>query len=250
MDDASSPRSPVDDAPLDLVFAALQRHLVAIAPRAEAQTSPVPQQSTTWDGVSNATMASAAVLQLAMPRIFYADPEVTEGWKARWHISQLAPVMTLVSIGALNEYAIKNALQDPRPGCDSTNIGGPGCTTYGGPSTQSFGAAAAFGNGLGVWLVDTVKWSGGKFNVGSFIGDVALPLVLGTITMVGRGAGNFESGLQIAEGGIGGVCLGGGRRRRLRADVPARVRIHGQSLLLVSPAREAPAPGPLGAAGR
>ena len=29
-----------------------------------------------------------------MPRVFYADPEVTVGWKARWHVSVLAPIVT------------------------------------------------------------------------------------------------------------------------------------------------------------
>jgi hypothetical protein len=155
-------------------------------------------------------MGAAAAIQLVMPRVFYSDPEATVGWKARWHISQLAPVMTLAALTMANEFALKDALADPRPGCDSTNQGGAHCDTYGMLSTHAFGAGAALGHGAGVWLVDTLKWSDGRFNAGAFVGDVALPAVLAGVTMVGRGAGNWETGTQIAAGGIAGLVIGFG----------------------------------------
>ena len=32
---------------------------------------------------------SSTGLVMIMPRVFYSDPEVTAGWKARWHVSVL-----------------------------------------------------------------------------------------------------------------------------------------------------------------
>jgi hypothetical protein len=63
-------------------------------------------------------------------------------------------------------------------------------------SSQSYAAWAAAGQGTGIFLADTLKWSHGNFNAGALIGHVAVPLILGTITTVGRTAGNFESGGQ------------------------------------------------------
>lgn len=182
--------------------------LTAVGSAANAQTSPAPNRDQTWGAVTTATMVSAGAIELLMPRIFYSDPEVTEGWKARWHVSQLAPVMTLTVLTLTNEYALKGAIADPRPGCDATNAGGPNCTTYGSPSTHAFGSFAALGNGAAVWLFDMTKWSDGRFNVGSFVGNVALPLILAGTTAVGRGVGNFENTNQILLGGGIGLALG------------------------------------------
>jgi hypothetical protein len=154
------------------------------------------------------TVGAAAAIELLMPRVFFSDPEATVGWKARWHVSQLAPVATLTVLAFANEYALKQALKDPRPGCDDTNQGGPGCESYGMLSTHAFGAGAALGHGAAVWLFDMTKWSDGRFNAGSFVGNLALPAILGTVTVVGRGAGNWETGGQIAAGGLTGLALG------------------------------------------
>ena len=181
--------------------------LLGAGSTARADTPP-PSRDQTWGAVTSVTMASAGIIELLMPRIFYSDPEVTEGWKARWHVSQLAPVMTLTVLALTNEYALKGAIADPRPGCDSTNAGTPNCATYGSPSTHAFGSFAALGNGAAVWLFDMTKWSDGRFNVGSFIGNVALPFLLAGTTAVGRGAGNFESADQILLGGGMGLALG------------------------------------------
>jgi hypothetical protein len=175
---------------------------------AGAQVTPPPDRDQTWGAVTTVTMASAGLVELLMPRIFYSDPEVTQGWKARWHVSQLAPVMTLTVLTLVNEYLLKDAIQEPRPGCDDTNAGGPHCDTYGMPSTHAFGSFAALGNGAAVWLFDMTKWSGGRFSAGSFVGNVAVPLVLAGTTAVGRGVGNWETGGQILAGAGIGVAFG------------------------------------------
>ena len=183
--------------------------VLAVSSPAGAQQSPVPTRDSNWGTVSSVTVATAGVLQLVMPRIFYSDPEATVGWKARWHVSQLAPVMTLAMLSVANEYALKNALKDPRPGCDSTNTPGINCATYGGSlSTHAFAGSAALGQGAAIWLFDMTKWSDGRFNAGSFVGNVFVPLVLAGVTDGARAAGNFESAGQIIGGTLAGVALG------------------------------------------
>jgi hypothetical protein len=182
--------------------------VLLVASPARAQTSPPPNRDQGWGTATTATMVTAGAVQLLMPRIFYSDPETTVGWKARWHVSQLAPVMTLATLAVVNEYALKTALSDPRPGCDASNAGGPGCETFGGPSTHAFAATSAFGHGTAVWLFDMLKWSDGRFNAGSFVGNVAVPLILAGVTDVGRGVGNWESTGQVVEGSLLGLGFG------------------------------------------
>jgi len=175
---------------------------------ASAQVSPVPERDKTWQTVTGITMAAAAVGQLVMPRVFYSDPEVTVGWKARWHVSALAPVMTLTTLTFLNEYVLKDAFKGKRPDCDDSNQGLPNCETFGMMSTHSFAAFSALGHGVGVFLIDTKKWSDGRLNGYALAGNIAFPLVLGVFTGLGRGLGNWESAGQILVGG--GVGLGFG----------------------------------------
>jgi len=184
--------------------------LVGLAAQdASAQVSPDPSRDKTWETVTSITMVAGGATELLMPRIFYADPEVTVGWKARWHVSVLAPVMTLTVLTLLNEYAIKPALQQQRPGCDDSNQGlVPHCQDYGGPSTHAFGGFAAFGHGLGVFIFDTTKWSDGRFNGGALAGHVVAPFILGGITAIGRGAGNWETTGEILEGAGLGLVFG------------------------------------------
>jgi hypothetical protein len=165
-----------------------------------------PERDEDWATVTTVTAVSAAGIQLLMPRIFYSDPEVTVGWKARWHVSVLAPVMTQFGLTMLNEYGLKESFEGPRPGCEG--IGEPGCATYGMMSTHSYAAGAALGHGVGVFLFDTLTWSGGRFHGGAFAANVGAPLVLGAVTMVGRGAGNWETTEQILAGGGAGLALG------------------------------------------
>jgi hypothetical protein len=155
---------------------------------------------------------SALGMQLLVPRVFYSDPEVVIGWKARWHMSVLAPTMTIAAMALFNESLLKDEIGGFRPGCDEALQGKRGCTSYGMLSTQSFAASAAFGQGLGTFLVDTIKWSGGRFNFGAFAGNTAIPGILAVITTAGRSAGNWETGGQAwGTAGIGaltGVGLG------------------------------------------
>jgi hypothetical protein len=151
----------------------------------------------------------AGASQLLMPRIFYPEPEVTVGWKARWHISVLAPVMTITTLALLNEYQIKDSIKGFRPNCDDSNQGQvAGCMDYGMPSTHTFAAFAALGHGAGVFIVDTTKWSDGRVNIGSVIGNLGVPLVASVITYVGRGVGNWEKPSQNFAGAALGLTSG------------------------------------------
>jgi len=183
--------------------------LVVILYDAPAQAAtPPPDRDSTWATVTTISMVAGAGTQLLMPRVFYSDPEVTVGWKARWHVSVLAPVMTLTALTALNEFALKPAFQGQRPGCDDTNQGLTHCTDYGMMSTHTFAAFSALGNGTGIFIVDTLKWSGGRVSVAELAGDVIAPVLFGTVTAIGRGAGNWESGGQIVVGGLAGLGTG------------------------------------------
>jgi hypothetical protein len=171
---------------------------------ARAQVSPEPQRSNAWATVTTITMVAGGATELLMPRVFYADPEVTVGWKARWHVSVLAPVMTLTSATLLNELALKNAIKSFRPGCDASNDKLAHCQDYASPSTHAFASFSALGHGAAVFLFDTMKWSDGRFNGGAFAGHVAAPLVLAGITGIGRSVGDWESfGQVVAGAGIG-----------------------------------------------
>jgi hypothetical protein len=186
--------------------AAASAALLAFAAEAAAQTTP-PERSEGWKDATNILTISAVGVQLLMPRVFYSDPEVTVGWKARWHVSVLAPTMTLVTLGLLNEQFLKDEFEGFRPGCDEDNQGlVEGCDSYGMLSTHSFITASTFGQGLGIFIMDTAKWSGGRFNAGSFAGSVGVPAVLTVVTAVGRTAGDWESaGQSWGSAGIGAL---------------------------------------------
>jgi hypothetical protein len=185
---------------------------LALAASLSLLASPARAQDTErdegWKTATNILTVSSLGVQLLMPRIFYSDPEVTVGWKARWHVSVLAPSMTLIAAGLANEQFLKDAFEGYRPGCSELNQGTPGCTSFGMMSTHSYLVGSALGQGLGVFLVDTIKWSGGRLNGGSLAMNVGVPAALGVITTVGRTAGNWETGGQ-AWGSAGiGLVLG------------------------------------------
>lgn len=183
--------------------------LTAMARDAGAQTEP-PERSDGWRTASHVFVALGAGSQLLMPRVYYAESETTIGWKARWHVSVLAPVMTLTAATLTSEYVMKPRIEGYRPGCDETNQGGPGCTTFGAPSTHAFASFSALGHGTGVFLVDTLKWNDGRFHGGAFVGEVAFPLVAAGFTALGRVAGepNHESGGQVLAGAGLGIGVG------------------------------------------
>lgn len=166
-------------------------------------------RSTSWQTVTSITMVAGVATATLMPRIFYADPETTAGWKARWHVSVLAPALTNVSLTMLNEHALKDAIRSQRPGCNDANFGSGHCQDFGSLSSHAFLSFAALGQGTAVFLVDTLKWSDGRFHVGAFVGDVAFPLVFAGITAVGRSAGNWEESGTVVLSSVGGLVAGG-----------------------------------------
>jgi hypothetical protein len=164
------------------------------------------ERSEAWNDATNVLAISAGAVELVMPRVFYSDPEVTAGWKGRWHLSVLAPAMTLATVTLFNEVVLKDSFEGALPGCDDTNASDPRCRSYGFMSSQAFGAFAAAGQGTGIFIADTAKWSHGNFNAGALVGHVAVPVILGAITTVGRTAGNLETGGQAwGSAGIGFV---------------------------------------------
>ena len=132
---------------IKVALGALTAALALVAAPAHAQEAP--QRSKGWKDATNVLTLSSLGVQLLMPRVFYSDPEVTVGWKARWHASVLAPSMTLIAVGLINEQFLKDAFNGHRPGCDDMTQGSVGCTDYGMLSTHSYLAGSAFGQGLG-----------------------------------------------------------------------------------------------------
>lgn len=185
-----------------------------------ASAQPVPPSAPrdeNWGTVSDVALVIGAATVSLMPRVYYSDPSATAGWKGRFHFSQLAPVMTLTVATVLVEVPIKDGLASVRPGCtaDETNVSFPdsGCETFGGPSTHSFAAWSATGAGTGIFLVDTLKFSKGRFSVPGFIGNVVVPLTASIMTSVGRGVEYegvfpYEDGGQIVAGIIPGFFTG------------------------------------------
>ena len=166
------------------------------------------ERSDAWDKATTILALSAGGLQLVMPRTFFSDPEVTVGWKARWHLSVLAPLMTLTTLALINEHYLKDSFATLRPGCNDMNQTDPSCSSYAMFSTQSLFAFSAVGQGAGVFFVDSFKWSGGRINAGAFVGQVGAPLVLAVITAAGRSAGNWESGAEAWESAGVGLTVG------------------------------------------
>lgn len=208
-----------------LGFAALAAMTLAVED-AGAQSLPPPQRSGGWETVSTVAMVIGMGSQVLMPRRYWSDTEVTIGEKARWHVSVLAPTMLLVATALVNEELVRPEIGSFRPGCGKTNIGVPGCTTFGMPSTHTFVAFSALGHGAGVFVVDSLKWSDGRFDGIAIAGDVALPLVAAGLTYAGRVAGtpSQEHGDQALLGaafGLGfGLIAGGAYALLQRPECP------------------------------
>lgn len=188
-----------------------------LAPReAAAQTPPVVMRDKNWGIVSNVTMVAGVSIVSLMPRVFFNDPEATVGWKGRWHISALAPIMSMTALTLMVDISVKNAIKTTRPGCtvDGTVFPLTECASYGAPSTQSYAAWGATGAGTGIFLVDTIKYSDGRFNVPYFLGEVIAPLTLSVLSSISRsvepGALDFphESAGAIAAGALTGFASG------------------------------------------
>ena len=172
-----------------------------------------------WGTVSHIGLALGASAVFLMPRVYYSDPEATVGWKGRWHVSMLAPAMTFTAITLLVEVPIKSAIESPRPGCGvdltSADVTGSDCETFGGPSTHMFASWGSTGAGLGIFLVDTFRYSDSRFSVPGFIGNVAFPLTASIFTTIGRAVAPgtseaYEDAGQLFAGGLPGFFIGMG----------------------------------------
>ncbi|AUX44721.1 hypothetical protein SOCE26_061880 [Sorangium cellulosum] len=187
-----------------------------LAPR-EAAAQTTVERDENWATVSDVSLVLGTSVVFLMPRVYYSDPEATVGWKGRWHFSVLAPAMTMTALTLLVDLPIKGAIESTRPGCsvDETKAAvlGSGCESFGGPSTHAFASWGATGAGTGIFLVDTFRYSSGRFNAGGFIGNVAFPLTASVVTSIARGVApsgkkEHETAGQIAIGGATGFLSG------------------------------------------
>jgi len=194
--------------------------VIAFGGEASAQTQggipPIVERDANWDTVSNVSLGLGVASVALMPRVYYSSPDATVGWKARWHFSSLAPVMSMVGTTLLVDQPIKEAIQSTRPECsvDQTlaRLEDSGCETFGGPSAHAFASWGAFGYGTTVFLVDTLKYSDGEFNGGAFVGNMVFPFAAAIMTSVARGQGGagvqHESTGQIVAGTLPGLGIG------------------------------------------
>jgi hypothetical protein len=125
--------------------------------------------------------------------------------------------MTMTALTIFVDQPIRDMIKSTRPGCNqdvtASRFPGTGCETYGGPSTQAYAAWGATGAGLGIFLIDTFKYSDGNFNVPYFLGQFVLPLSAAVVTSIGRGVtgsgtNSYESGGQIVAGTLPGFATG------------------------------------------
>lgn len=183
---------------------------------AQAQIPPTVERDPNWDTVSTVTMMIGMASVSLMPRVYYSSPDATVGWKGRWHVSALAPIMTMTGVTLLVDGPIRDAIQSPKEGCSVENtldaLEGAGCESFGGPSTHAFASWGATGAGLGIFLYDTIEYSDYRFNVPSFIGNVAIPLASSFLTSAarsadGRGLGPEGTG-QVVAGALPGLGVG------------------------------------------
>jgi hypothetical protein len=184
-----------------------------------AAVPPAAERNTDWEIVSTISMVIGVATPSLMPRVYYSDPEATVGWKARWHVSVLAPIFTLTASTLLIDIPLHNLIEGTRPGCsvEETEAGfdGSNCESYAMPSSHAFAAWSAFGAGTGIWVADTFIHSDDKFNAGSFIGNVAVPLTAAIMTTVARGVGPgtaepYETPEQLLVGFGAGTLIGFG----------------------------------------
>jgi hypothetical protein len=183
---------------------------------AQAQIPPFVARDSNWDTVSNVMLGVGVGSVALMPRVYYSSPDATVGWKARYHVSSLAPAMTLTGLALLVDGPIRDAIQSPKQGCTVEDtlaaLPNSGCESFGGPSSHAFASWGATGAGLGTFLVDTIKYSDGHFSAPSFVGNVAVPLTASILTSVARSAdGNGlgpESTGQVVAGGLPGFAVG------------------------------------------
>lgn len=180
-------------------------------------TAPLVERDSAWNTVSTVSMLIGVGSVSLMPRVYYSSPDATVGWKARWHVSALAPIMTMTALTLMVDNPVKNAIQSPRPLCtvDQTLAALPdsGCETFGAPSTHAYASWGAFGAGASIFLVDTFNYSDSELSVPSLIGNVIVPFGAAIMASVARdatggGQAGHESPGQIAAGALTGAATG------------------------------------------
>ncbi|WP_437751973.1 hypothetical protein [Sorangium sp. So ce1389] len=190
---------------------------VAACLLAPSEAAADAKRNGTLGTVSDVSLVLGSSVVFLMPRVYYSDPESTVGWKGRWHFSVLAPAMTMTALTLLVDLPIKDAIESTRPGCTpeetKTALSSSECKSFGGPSTHAFASWGATGAGTGIFLVDTFRYSSGRFNAGGFIGNVAFPLTASVVTSIARGVAPegtrpYENAGQIAIGGVTGFLSG------------------------------------------
>ena len=199
-----------------LSTAALCLSLGAGHAQAQTSTPPIVERDKNWDITSTVTMVISVASVSLMPRIYYASPDATVGWKARWHASALAPIMSMVAATWLIDGPIRSAIKSPRDGCtvDQTtpHLEGSGCESWGSPSSHAFAAWGASGAGFVIFLVDTLKYSDGEFSFPSLLGNVIVPFSAAMVSSIARSADGSgtgpESTGQVFAGAIPGVITG------------------------------------------
>jgi hypothetical protein len=194
-----------------------------LLPREAAAQQIIVQHDATMGAISNITMVAGASIVFLMPRVYYNDPEATVGWKARWHVSMLAPAMTLTAVTLFVDGPIRSMIKSTRPGpgisctlAETQVQEDNGCESFGGPSTQTFASWGATGFGTGLFLVDTFKYNDGRVSVGGLVGNIVVPLTLSVVTSVTRSmntgsafnSGPYESGGQNLAGALPGFFTG------------------------------------------
>ncbi|MSP25212.1 MAG: hypothetical protein EXR75_08620 [Myxococcales bacterium] len=181
---------------------------------AHAQIPPLVERDPNWDAVSQVMLGIGAGTVALMPRVYYSSPAATVGWKARWHVSALAPIMTMTTLTLLVDGPLHDEMQGAKQGCsvEETFAALPqsGCEAFGSPSTHAFASWGATGAGLGVFLVDTVKHSRGEFSVPSFVGNVGVPLTTSILASVARSADGSGLGPEDTDQVLGGALAGAG----------------------------------------
>ncbi len=184
--------------------------------QAQAQVLPFVERDSNWDTVSSVTMMIGVTTVSLMPRIYYSSPDATVGWKARWHVSALAPIMSMTGITLLVDGPIRDAIESNKEGCslDDTlaRLPDSGCETFGGPSSHAFASWGAAGAGISIFIVDTLKYSDMRFSVPSFIGNIFLPTSMAFLSSIARsadGSGLGPEGTgQVVAGALPGLAVG------------------------------------------
>ena len=176
-------------------------------------TAPLVERDTAWGTVSTVSMLIGVGTVSLMPRVYYSSPDATVGWKARWHVSALAPIMTMTAATLMMDGPVRDAIQSPRPGCtvDQTlaQLPDSGCETFGGPSSHAYASWGAFGAGTSIFLVDTFNYSDSELSVPSLIGNVIVPFGAAIMTSVSRSAvGGGEQGHEDTGQVVAGAATG------------------------------------------